>query len=82
MVWLTHGCSLLDGEIHIDEDLNWNECPGQDSEDEHCTVANVSLLPFQWNLIDHIGYYNGRMIQCWGIDGLKKRDELDDGSAL
>ncbi|KAH7106044.1 alpha/beta-hydrolase [Auriculariales sp. MPI-PUGE-AT-0066] len=55
------------GEVHIDHDNNWIECPGQDSEDPQCTVSNVSMFPFQWNIIDHLGYYGQVVIQCWGI---------------
>ncbi|KAG8926825.1 hypothetical protein FRC02_008636 [Tulasnella sp. 418] len=52
------GFAHPDGEIHINDDLSWNACSGQDNTDESCSTGHVDNI-FIGNIIDHLGSYNG-----------------------
>ena len=47
------------GEIHIAGPGEAYSCPGDDDEaDSQCAISQVPT-PLQWNLVDHLGPYEG-----------------------
>ncbi|KAF8887332.1 lipase [Infundibulicybe gibba] len=46
------------GEKHIQNDLSWVDCPGQDNTDKKCIVGDVPNF-FKGNVQDHLGPYDG-----------------------
>ncbi|KAK0489259.1 alpha/beta-hydrolase [Armillaria novae-zelandiae] len=51
------------GEKHITDSNAWVACPGQDNEDDQCTVGEVSNI-LVGNVDDHSGPYDGVVIGC------------------
>ncbi|KAF9466202.1 lipase class 3 family protein [Collybia nuda] len=51
------------GEKHIQEDLSWVSCPGQDNTDGRCTTGDVKNI-FEGNIKDHSGPYDGVTMGC------------------
>ena len=44
------------GEKHIQDDLSWLDCPGEDNTDKRCTTGDVSNV-FEGKVSDHDGKY-------------------------
>ncbi|SJL18753.1 uncharacterized protein ARMOST_22353 [Armillaria ostoyae] len=55
-----HHCS---GEKHITDSDTWVNCPGQDNDDDQCTVGEVGNL-LEGDTDDHSGPYDGVTIGC------------------
>ncbi|CAA7265172.1 unnamed protein product [Cyclocybe aegerita] len=51
------------GEKHIQDDLSWVSCPGDDNTDIRCTAGDVPYF-FEGSLNDHDGPYDGVMMGC------------------
>ncbi|KAK0489331.1 alpha/beta-hydrolase [Armillaria novae-zelandiae] len=51
------------GEKHITDSNAWAACPGQDNEDDQCTVGEVSNI-LVGDPDDHSGPYDGVVIGC------------------
>ncbi|KAF8887333.1 alpha/beta-hydrolase, partial [Infundibulicybe gibba] len=46
------------GEKHIQDDLSWLDCPGQDNTDKKCSTGDVSNV-FEGSIPNHLGPYDG-----------------------
>ncbi|KAK0213387.1 alpha/beta-hydrolase [Desarmillaria ectypa] len=55
-----HHCS---GEKHITDSDSWVNCPGQDNDDDQCTVGEVGSI-LEGDTDDHSGPYDGITISC------------------
>ncbi|KAK0194813.1 alpha/beta-hydrolase [Armillaria mellea] len=55
-----HHCS---GEKHITDSDSWVSCPGQDNDDDQCTVGEVGNL-LEGDTDDHSGPYDGVTMGC------------------
>ncbi|KAF8887334.1 lipase [Infundibulicybe gibba] len=49
------------GEKHIQDDLSWLDCPGQDNTDKKCSTGDVSNV-FEGSFSNHLGPYDGVMM--------------------
>jgi len=57
------GYSHPGGELHIQDDLSWLECPGFDNTDERCSTGDVRNI-FQGSVQEHSGPYDGVTMGC------------------
>ncbi|KAI0788151.1 lipase [Fomes fomentarius] len=58
------GYRHISGEIHINEQSQWNDCPvGHDNPSTKCEVGDTDLL-LNFNLVDHAGPYDGVLMGC------------------
>ncbi|KAK7461016.1 hypothetical protein VKT23_008944 [Stygiomarasmius scandens] len=46
------------GEVHIQENGNWNACPGHDNTNSRCAVGDVPNI-LVGNILNHLGPYDG-----------------------
>jgi len=60
---LSLGFQQPSGEIHIQQDGSWVQCPGEDNGDSRCSVGTVTSIN-DASFGDHSGPYNGVMINC------------------
>jgi len=51
------------GESHINDDLSWKVCPGQDNPSSECSVGDTPNI-FVTNITDHAGPYDGVEMGC------------------
>ncbi|KIM39665.1 hypothetical protein M413DRAFT_447129 [Hebeloma cylindrosporum] len=51
------------GEKHIQDDLSWLDCPGEDNPDKRCSTGDVSNI-FKGKVSDHNGPYDGVTMGC------------------
>ncbi|KAF8997851.1 lipase class 3 family protein [Cyathus striatus] len=49
------------GEKHIQDDLSWLDCPGQDNTDSRCSTGDVSNI-LEGDINNHDGPYDGVMM--------------------
>jgi hypothetical protein len=52
-----------EGEIHIQDDNDWADCPGNDNTSPGCTVSDVGNILIS-NVLQHLGPYNGVLMGC------------------
>ncbi|EAU90643.1 lipase [Coprinopsis cinerea okayama7 len=57
------GFAHTEGEIHIVNNGNWVNCPGQDNTNSQCTIGYVPNI-FSGNLNDHGGPFDGVNTSC------------------
>jgi len=51
------------GEIHIQDSLAWDACPGEDNESDLCSTGDVPNI-FEGDESDHDGPYDGVEMSC------------------
>jgi len=51
------------GEKHIQDDLSWLACPGEDDSDKRCSTGDVSNI-LEGKVSDHDGPYDGVTMGC------------------
>ena len=60
---LSLGYHGVDGEIHIQQNGKWTQCPGDDNGDSRCIAGTVTSIN-NANFADHVGPYDNIMMTC------------------